>query len=142
MMTLKNLFARNNVVAANEVVVETVEVKEETTMTMKERFAAARKNGYKMGVEAANKTGYGLGYATETVRAEVSGVARKVADAINSNDFVVAGKDGFYDGKNDAYMAYADRCVKREEKARAKADNKAAKAAAELSAEVMPNIMA
>lgn len=128
---MMRLFNKKNTTVNNDATVETVvETKEEVTMTMRERFASARAEGHKKGVAVSNKLGYGAGYATETVKCEVSGVAHKIASAINNNDYVASAKDGYCDGRNNAYYDYANRCIKREEKAQTKRDAKAAKVAA------------
>lgn len=101
--------------------------KEDKTMTRKERWMANIHKGQDLGCKAAHKTGYGIGYATTTIKEEVAYAARKVAETRVAKEFT----DGYYDGKADAYNAFADRVGKREEKARAKADAKAAKAAAD-----------
>lgn len=101
--------------------------KEDGNMTAKERWMASIHKGQDLGCKAAHKTGYGLGYATTTVKEEVAYAARKVAKTRVAEEFT----DGYYDGKADAYNAFADRVVKREEKAREKANAKAAEAAAQ-----------
>ena len=84
------------------------------------------------GALAASKgTGYGVGYATETVKDEACYYGNKVKNAIASTKMAQNFTDGYYDGKADAYYAFAQRANKREEKAREKMDNKAAQAAAE-----------
>jgi hypothetical protein len=84
------------------------------------------------GALAASKgTGYGVGYATETVKDEACYYGKKVKDAVASTKMAQNFTDGYYDGKADAYYAFAQRANKREEKAREKMDNKAAQAAAE-----------
>lgn len=105
--------------------------KEDNTMTAKERWMKNLKKGQDLGYEAAHKTGYGIGYATTTVKEEVVYAARKVSNAVSETRVAEEFSNGYYDGKNDAYYAFAQRCAKREEKARAKADAKAAEAAAQ-----------
>jgi hypothetical protein len=105
--------------------------KEDGNMTRKERWMANIHKGQDLGCKAAHKTGYGLGYATTTVKEEVAYAARKVADTVSATRVAEEFTDGYYDGKADAYNAFADRVGKREAKARAKADAKAAEAAAE-----------
>lgn len=100
-------------------------------MTAKERWMMNLKKGQDLGYEAAHKTGYGIGYATTTVKEEVAYAARKVANTVSETRVVEEFSNGYYDGKNDAGYAFAQRCVKREEKAREKADAKAAEAAAQ-----------
>lgn len=87
--------------------------------------------GQDLGCKAAHKTGYGLGYATTTVKEEVAYAARKAAHAVSETRVAEEFSNGYYDGKTDAYYAFAQRANKREEKAREKMDNKAAQAAAE-----------
>jgi hypothetical protein len=112
--------------------------KEDNTMTAKERWMMNLKKGQDLGYEAAHKTGYGIGYATTTVKAEVSYAAHKVAKAVSDTRVAQEVRDGYYEGTAQADYDFAQRCVKREEKARAKADAKAAKAAAdELFDEMM-----
>lgn len=101
--------------------------KEDGNMTAKERWMANIHKGQDLGCKAAHKTGYGLGYATTTVKEEVAYAARKVAKTRVAEEF----SNGYYDGKNDAGYAFAQRCAKREEKAREKANEKAAEAAAQ-----------
>lgn len=87
--------------------------------------------GQDLGCKAAHKTGYGIGYATTTVKEEVVYAARKVSNAVTETRVAEEFSNGYYDGKNDAGYAFAQRCAKREKKARAKADAKAAEAAAQ-----------
>lgn len=101
--------------------------KEDGNMTRKERWMANIHKGQDLGCKAAHKTGYGLGYATTTVKEEVAYAARKVAKTRVAEEF----SNGYYDGKNDAGYAFAQRCTKRDEKAREKANAKAAEAAAQ-----------
>lgn len=105
--------------------------KEDKTMTAKERWMKNLKKGQDLGYEAAHKTGYGIGYATTTVKEEVSYAAHKVAKAVSETRVAQEVHDGYCEGKNDAGYAFAQRCIKREEKAREKANAKAAKAAAD-----------
>lgn len=105
--------------------------KEGKTMTAKERWMANIHKGQDLGCKAANKTGYAVGYATTTVKEEVAYAAHKVSSAVSETRVAQEVRDGYYDGKNDAYYAFAQRANKREEKAREKMDNKAAQAAAE-----------
>lgn len=105
--------------------------KEDKTMTAKERWMASIHKGQDLGCKAAHKTGYGIGYATTTVKEEVAYAARKAVCKVSETRVAEEFGNGYYDGKNDAGYAFAQRCAKREEKARAKANAKAAKAAAE-----------
>lgn len=105
--------------------------KEGKTMTAKERWMANIHKGQDLGCKAAHKTGYGIGYATTTVKEEVAYAARKVSNAVSETRVAEEFSNGYHDGKNDAGYAFAQRCAKREEKARAKADAKAAEAAAQ-----------
>lgn len=79
---------------------------------------------------ASKGTGYGIGYATETVKDEACYYGKKIKNAVTSTKMAQALSDGYYEGKNDAYYAFTQRANKREEKARNKMDNKAVKAAA------------
>lgn len=103
----------------------------EDGMTRKERWMANIHKGQDLGCKAAHKTGYGLGYATTTVKEEVVYAARKAAHAVSETRVAEEFSNGYYDGKNDAGYAFAQRCAKREEKAREKANAKAAEAAAQ-----------
>lgn len=105
--------------------------KEDKTMTAKERWMKNLHKGQDLGCKAAHKTGYGLGYATTTVKEEVVYAARKAAKAVSETRVAEEFTDGYYDGKADAYNAFADRVGKREAKAREKANAKAAEAAAQ-----------
>ena len=105
--------------------------KEDKTMTRKERWMVNIHKGQDLGCKAAHKTGYGLGYATTTVKEEVAYAARKVSNAVSETRVAQEVRDGYYDGKADAYNAFADRVGKREAKAREKANAKAAEAAAQ-----------
>ncbi len=105
--------------------------KEDGNMTAKERWMANIRKGQDLGCKAAHKTGYGLGYATTTVKEEVAYAARKVSNAVSETRVAEEFSNGYYDGKNDAGYAFAQRCAKREEKAREKANAKAAEAAAQ-----------
>ena len=105
--------------------------KEDGNMTAKERWMKNIHKGQDLGCKAAHKTGYGLGYATTTVKEEVAYAARKVSNAVSETRVAEEFSNGYYDGKNDAGYAFAQRCAKREEKAREKANAKAAEAAAQ-----------
>ena len=105
--------------------------KEDKAMTAKERWMRNVKKGQDLGCKAAHKTGYGLGYATTTVKEEVAYAARKAAHAVSETRVAEEFSNGYYDGKNDAGYAFAQRCAKRDEKAREKANAKAAEAAAQ-----------
>lgn len=94
--------------------------KEDNTMTAKERWMMNLKKGQDLGYEAAHKTGYGIGYATTTVKAEVSYAARKVAKAVSETRVAQEVRDGYYDGKNDAMTAFDCRVAEREFKAEQK----------------------
>lgn len=112
-------------------------------MTLKERMAAAYGKVEKvdweaMGTKALNRSGYGIGYGTRTATNEVKYAASKIKNAICGTKAVQTFTDGYYEGTAQADYDFAQRCVKREEKARAKADAKAAEAAAqELFDEMM-----
>jgi hypothetical protein len=99
--------------------------KEDNTMTAKERWMMNLKKGQDLGYEAAHKTGYGIGYATTTVKAEVSYAARKVAKAVSETRVAQEVRDGYYDGKNDAMTAFDCRVAEREFKAEQKKNAKA-----------------
>ena len=88
-------------------------VKEENTMTKAEMIAIRNKS--------ANRISYGVGYAVTTVKNEIGGVIDKIA----STDLAQEATKGYYSGKADADLAYAQRCMAREEKALAKANKKA-----------------
>lgn len=100
--------------------------KEDKTMTAKERWMKNIHKGQDLGCKAAHKTGYGLGYATTTVKEEVVYAARKVSNAVSETRVAEEFSNGYYDGKNDAGYAFAQRCAKRDEKAREKAAEAAA----------------
>ena len=89
-------------------------IKEENIMMTKAEMVAIRH-------QSARKISYGVGYAVATVKNEVGGVI----DKITATDTVQEAIKGYYDGKADADLAYAQRCIKREEKAIAKANKKA-----------------
>lgn len=95
-----------------------------------ERMHEAHERGIKKGDEISEKLGYGVGYASTTVAEEAKYFASNVVEAINSNSFVESFKEGYYNGKNDAYEAFVQRCEERERKARAKVDEEAAREAA------------
>ena len=103
--------------------------KEDNGMTARERWMANLKRGEELGYKAARKTGYGIGYATETVKDEAAYAAQKVKGAISGTKVAQEFSNGLYDGKNNAYYDFVQRCVSREQKAREKADNKAMKQA-------------
>ena len=88
--------------------------KEDKAMTAKERWMANIHKGQDLGYEAAHKTGYGIGYATTTVKAEVSYAAHKVAKAVSETRVAQEVRDGYYDGKNDAMTAFDCRVTERE----------------------------
>jgi hypothetical protein len=122
--TMNNATANNN------------NVQEGKKMTLKERMAAAYGKVEKvdweaMGTKALNRSGYGIGYGTRTATNEVKYAASKIKNAVCGTKAVQIFTDGYYEGTAQADYDFAQRCVKREEKARAKADAKAAKAAAE-----------
>lgn len=71
--------------------------------------------------KSANRISYGVGYAVATVKNEVGGVL----DKITATDIAQEAVKGYYEGKADADLAYAERCRAREEKAIAKANKKA-----------------
>jgi hypothetical protein len=98
--------------------------KEDNTMTAKERWMMNLKKGQDLGYEAAHKTGYGIGYATTTVKAEVSYAAHKVAKAVSDTRVAQEVRDGYYDGKNDAMTAFDCRVAEREFKAEQKKNAK------------------
>lgn len=112
-------------------------------MTLKERMAAAYGKVEKVdweaiGTKALNRSGYGIGYGTRTATNEVKYAASKIKNAVCGTKAVQTFTDGYYEGTAQADYDFAQRCVKREEKARAKADAKAAEAAAqELFDEMM-----
>lgn len=89
-------------------------------MTAKERWMKNLKKGQDLGYEAAHKTGYGIGYATTTVKAEVSYAAHKVVKAVSETRVAQEVHDGYYDGKNDAMTAFDCRVAEREFKAEQK----------------------
>lgn len=95
-------------------------------MAFKERWLKAIKKGQDMGYAAAHKTGYGIGYATTTVKEEVAYAMHKVTSTKVAQSFA----NGYHDGRSDAQYAFVQRCIRREEKARERADAKAAMAAA------------
>ncbi len=83
------------------------------------------------GVLTASKgTGYGLGYAKETVKEEACYYGRKIKTAVAGTKVAQNFVDGYYSGVNDAYEAYANRATKREEKALERYINKQARKAA------------
>lgn len=96
-------------------------------MAFGERWLKAIKRGQDMGYKAARKTGYGIGYATETIKEEVAYAMNRVTNTKVARSFI----NGYYDGKSDADYAFIQRARRREEKAREKAEAKAAMAAAE-----------
>jgi hypothetical protein len=102
-----------------------------TTKSFAERMREAHERGIRKGDEISEKLGYGMGYASTTVVEEAKYFASNVAEAINNNSFVESFKDGYYNGKNDAYEAFVKRCEERERKARAKMDEEAAREAAD-----------
>jgi hypothetical protein len=128
--TMNNATANNN-------------AQEGKKMTLKERMAAAYGKVEKvdweaMGTKALNRSGYGIGYGTRTATNEVKYAASKIKNAVCGTKAVQTFTDGYYEGTAQADYDFAQRCVKREEKARAKADAKAAEAAAqELFDEMM-----
>lgn len=97
---------------------------EEKKMTFKERWMKNLKKGQDLGYEAAHKTGYGIGYATTTVKEEVSYAARKVAKAVSETRVAQEVRDGYYEGKNDAMTAFDCRVAEREFKAEQKKNAK------------------
>lgn len=103
--------------------------KEEKKMTAREKWMASLQRGQELGYKAAHKAGYGIGYGTTTVVEETKYVARKIKTAIDGTTTVKEFKDGYYDGKNNAYYDFVQRSVQREVKAREKADSKAMKQA-------------
>lgn len=115
----------NNIQASNN----TNNNKEEKKMTAKERWMANLQKGEELGYKAARKTGYGIGYANETIKDEAAYAAQKVKSAISSTKVAQEFSNGLYNGKNNAYYDFVQRCVSREQKAREKADNKAMKQA-------------
>lgn len=77
------------------------------------------------GALAASKgTGYGVGYATETVKDEACYYGKKVKDAVASTKMAQNFTDGYYDGKNDAMTAFDCRVTEREFKAEQKKNAK------------------
>jgi hypothetical protein len=77
------------------------------------------------GALAASKgTGYGVGYATETVKDEACYYGKKVKDAVASTKMAQNFTDGYYDGKNDAMTAFDCRVAEREFKAEQKKNAK------------------
>ena len=122
--TMNNATANNN------------NAQEGKKMTLKERMAAAYGKVEKvdweaMGTKALNRSGYGIGYGTRTATNEVKYTASKIKNAVCGTKAVQTFTDGYYEGTAQADYDFAQRCVKREEKARAKADAKAAEAAAQ-----------
>ena len=122
--TMNNATANNN------------NAQEGKKMTLKERMAAAYGKVEKvdweaMGTKALNRSGYGIGYGTRTATNEVKYAASKIKNAVCGTKAVQTFTDGYYEGTAQADYDFAQRCVKREEKARAKADAKAAEAAAQ-----------
>ena len=122
--------------AMNNVTVNNNNAQEEKKMTFKERMAAAYGKVEKvdweaMGTKALNRSGYGIGYGTRTATNEVKYAASKIKNAVCGTKAVQTFTDGYYEGTAQADYDFAQRCIKREEKARAKADAKAAKAAAD-----------
>jgi hypothetical protein len=102
-----------------------------TTKSFAERMREAHERGIRKGDEISEKLGYGMGYASTTVVEEAKYFASNVAEAVNNNSFVESFKEGYYNGKNDAYEAFVQRCEERERKARAKMDEEAAREAAD-----------
>ena len=98
--------------------------KEDKTMTAKERWMANIHKGQDLGCKAAHKTGYGIGYATTTVKAEVSYAAHKVAKAVSDTRVAQEVHDGYCEGKNDAMTAFDCRVTEREYKAEQKKNAK------------------
>lgn len=77
------------------------------------------------GALAASKgTGYGVGYATETVKDEACYYGKKVKDAVASTKMAQNFTDGYYNGKNDAMTAFDCRVTEREYKAEQKKNAK------------------
>jgi len=105
--------------------------KEEKKMTRKERWMANIHKGQDIGYKAARHTGYGIGYATETVKEEACYYGKKVKDAVASTKMAQNFTDGYYEGKNNAMTAFDCRKAEREYKAEQKKNAKAAKAAAD-----------
>lgn len=103
--------------------------KEEKKMTAREKWLANLKKGEELGYKAARKTGYAIGYTTETVKDEAAYAAQKVKDAISGTKVAQEFSNGLYDGKNNAYYDFVQRCVSREQKVRENAENKAMKQA-------------
>ncbi len=120
--------AKNNTQAAATNNTSSKEVKK---MTAREKWLANLKKGEELGYKAARKTGYAVGYATETVKDEAEYAVQKVRGAISGTKMAQEFTNGVNNGKADAYMAFVQRTVAREQKAHEKAENKAAKAAAE-----------
>lgn len=84
------------------------------------------------GVLTASKgTGYGLGYAKETVKEEACYYGRKIKTAVAGTKVAQNFVEGYYSGVNDAYEAYANRAAKREEKALERYINRQARKAAD-----------
>ena len=134
---------KNNNTATNN----TVNNKEERTMTMKERFAAfkaelkaeyniGKANAYAVTVEKG--IGYGVGYALTTTKDEAKGVAKAIAEtkvgkaAKEIGDNVA---EGYREGCKDAHEAYEKRVVKRAEKKAEKAKAEAEEATEEAKVE-------
>lgn len=76
-----------------------------------------------VGTKVMGKSGYGVGYATETVKLEF----QYIRESSPVQSFI----DGFQAGRDDAQYAFAQRAAKREAKAREQQWAKAAEAAAE-----------
>lgn len=96
-------------------------------MAFGDRWLKAIRKGQDMGYKAAKKTGYGVGYATTTIKEEVAYAMHKVGSTRTAQAFV----SGYYDGKADADYAFIQRVRRREEKAREKYEAKAAREAAD-----------
>ena len=114
--------------------------KEEKTMTRAERFEAMKAETKKQILAASNKSGYGVGFGTTTVKLEAQGLAAKVKAAITGTEVAQEFGKGYVSGADKAVEAYVQRCVEREEKRRAREEEKLAKEATKADIVDIPGV--
>lgn len=124
----------------NNTTVNAANNKEEKTMTRAERFEAMKAETKRQILAASNKSGYGVGFGTTTVKLEVQGLASKVKAAITGTEVAQEFGKGYVSGKDKAVEAYAQRCVVREENRRAREEEKLAREAMKADIVDLPGV--